>query len=199
MTSGGGPQGGLRSIGRRAFQVFNRRYAVRRHVVLGRNVHLGIGTIVEAPRRMVIEDDVYIGKYCTIECDGRVGRGTIIGNLVGLVGRADHDHRVVGRLMRDAPWIGDADFARPIEENHLDIEGDAWIGFGSIVLSGLTVGRGAVVAAGSVVTSDVPRYAVVAGVPARQVGVRFDADEIERHETALGLPLADRTPRPPAG
>ncbi|HTS15725.1 MAG TPA: hypothetical protein VMH24_08650 [Candidatus Sulfotelmatobacter sp.] len=197
MTLPAGPRGGFRSIGRRAFQMFNRRYAVRRNVVLGHDVHLGIGTIVEAPHRMVIEDKVYVGKYCTIECDGRVGRGTIIGNLVGLIGRADHDHHVVGRLMRDAPWIGDADFKRPPEENQLDIEGDAWIGFGAIVLSGLTVGRGAVVAAGSVVTSDVPRYAIMAGVPARQVGMRFDPDEIERHEGALGLPPGERTPRAP--
>ena len=81
-------------------------------MTVGRGVHFGVGTVVEAPRQLVIEDDVYIGKYCTIECDGRIGRGTIIGNQVGLVGRTDHDYRVVGRLMRDAPWVGDPDFAR---------------------------------------------------------------------------------------
>jgi acetyltransferase-like isoleucine patch superfamily enzyme len=45
----------------------------------------------------------------------------------------------------------------------------AWIGLGSIVMKGVTVGDGAVVAAGSVVTSDVPARAIVAGNPARQV------------------------------
>ncbi len=196
MTAGAGPDGGMRGLARRAFQVFNRRYAIRRHVSVGRRVHLGIGTVVEAPRQLVIEDDVYIGKYCTIECDGRIGRGTILGNQVGLVGRTDHDYRAVGRLMRDAPWVGDPDFARPAAENRLDVEGDAWIGYGAVVLSGLTIGRGAIVAAGAVVTQDVARYAIVAGVPARQVGTRFQPDEIERHEAALGLPAADRTPRP---
>ena len=44
------------------------------------------------------------------------------------------------------------------------------------------------------VTSDVPRYAIVAGVPARVVGQRFNDDEIRRHEEALGLPLNERTP-----
>jgi len=65
------------------------------------------------------------------------------------------------------------------------------------VLSGVKVGRGAVLAAGSVVTSDVPRYAIVAGVPARVVGQRFNDDEIRRHEEALGLPQSERT-HPPA-
>ena len=43
--------------------------------------------MLEAPQSLVVEDDVYIGKYCTIECDGRIGAGTIIANTVGLIGR----------------------------------------------------------------------------------------------------------------
>jgi len=50
------------------------------------------------------------------------------------------------------------------------IEDDAWIGTGVIVLPGITVGSCSVVAAGSVVTRDVPSHAIVAGVPARPVG-----------------------------
>ena len=46
---------------------------------------------------------------------------------------------------------------------------DAWIGFNSIILKGVTVGRGAVVGAGSVVTNDVPDHTVVAGNPARVI------------------------------
>jgi acetyltransferase-like isoleucine patch superfamily enzyme len=195
MTSGAGPRGGVRGLARQVFQLFNRRYAVRRHVELGRQVHVGIGTVIEAPHRMVIEDDVYVGKYCTIECDGRIGRGSIIANQVGLIGRADHDYRMVGRLMRYTPWIGDPNFGGTAAGMRLVVEGDVWVGFGAIVLTGVTIGRGAVVAAGAVVTRDVARYAIVAGVPARQVGVRFDADEIERHEAALGLAAAERTPR----
>ena len=64
----------VRRTGRAIFQVLNRRYAVRRNVRLGRDVHIGIGTILEAPHQLVVENEVYIGKYCTIEADGLIGR-----------------------------------------------------------------------------------------------------------------------------
>ena len=57
---------------------------------------------------------------------------------------------------------------------------DVWLGFsGCMILSGVTVGHGAVVAARAVVTRDVPAYAVVAGNPARVVRHRFDAGTVE--------------------
>lgn len=184
----------VRRTGRAIFQVLNRRYAVRRNVRLGRDVHIGIGTILEAPHQLVVENEVYIGKYCTIETDGLIGRGTIIANQVGLIGRNDHDYRAIGKSMRNAPWVGEAGYGGPGLDELVVVEGDAWIGYGAIVLSGTTVGRGAIVAAGAVVTADVPRYAIVAGVPARQVGIRFWGDEIVRHEMAMGLPAEQRTP-----
>jgi acetyltransferase-like isoleucine patch superfamily enzyme len=55
---------------------------------------------------------------------------------------------------------------------------DVWIGRRSIILSGITIGDGAVIAAGSVVTKDVPAYAVVGGNPARIIKNRFDDDTI---------------------
>lgn len=51
------------------------------------------------------------------------------------------------------------------------IEDDAWIGFGSAIFKGVTIGQGAVVAAMSVVTKDVPAYTVVGGNPAHAIGV----------------------------
>jgi hypothetical protein len=54
------------------------------------------------------------------------------------------------------------------------IGNDVWSGFGSLVLSGVTVGDGAVIAAGAVVTRDVPAYAIVGGVPAKVIGYRFE-------------------------
>jgi len=181
------PRIGLaRRAGQRLFQSFNRRYAVRRNVRLGPRVHIGIGTILEAPHELTVESDVYFGKYCTIECDGWIGRGTIVANQVGLIGRNDHDSRAIGLTMREAPWVGLPGYSGPGADERLVIEGDNWIGYGAIVLSGVTVGRGAIVAAGAVVTRDVPRYAIVAGVPARKVGRRFTDEEIARHEAALG-------------
>jgi len=65
------------------------------------------------------------------------------------------------------------------------IEDDVWIGHGSIILTPARIGRGAVVAAGSVVTKDVPSYAIVAGVPARVIKMRFTPEEIVKHEYLL--------------
>jgi virginiamycin A acetyltransferase len=56
------------------------------------------------------------------------------------------------------------------------IKDDVWIGTNAIVLSGVTIGRGAIVAAGSVVTHSIPPYAVVGGVPAKLIKMRFDDD-----------------------
>lgn len=60
------------------------------------------------------------------------------------------------------------------------IGNDVWIGANSIVLDGVNVGDGAIIAAGSVVVKDVPPYAVVGGVPAKVIRYRFSKDEIDK-------------------
>lgn len=56
------------------------------------------------------------------------------------------------------------------------VKDDVWIGYGSIILSGVHIGQGAVIAAGSVVSHDVPPYAIVGGVPARLIKYRFSEE-----------------------
>ncbi|MNF57728.1 Streptogramin A acetyltransferase [compost metagenome] len=61
-----------------------------------------------------------------------------------------------------------------ITRTQLIIEDDVWLGHNSTILAGVTkIGRGAIVAAGAVVTSNVPPYAIMAGIPAKQIGQRF--------------------------
>ena len=57
---------------------------------------------------------------------------------------------------------------------------DVWLGYRALVLPGVTIGDGAVVAAASVVASDVPPYAIVGGNPARVIRMRYEADDVER-------------------
>ncbi len=56
---------------------------------------------------------------------------------------------------------------------------DVWIGHGAKIRAGVNIGHGAVIGMGSVVTKDVAPYTVVAGVPAKEIGKRFDAELIE--------------------
>jgi len=171
----------LRPIWLRLFKL----YAIRGEVAFGSDLHLGIGSKIYAPKKLTIGRDVYIGKLCTIECDGQIGDEVLIANSVGIVGRYDHDFSVVRTPIRRAPWIGERDYHVTQSRNQVNICSDVWIGFGAIVLSGVTVGRGAIVAAGSVVTRDVRPYAIVAGNPAREMGSRFTEDVAARHERLL--------------
>ena len=62
------------------------------------------------------------------------------------------------------------------------IKNDVWIGVNSTILDGITIGNGAVIAAGSVVTKDVPPYAIVGGNPAKIIKYRFSKDIIDKIE-----------------
>jgi acetyltransferase-like isoleucine patch superfamily enzyme len=170
---------------KRLLLVLYRRFAVRENVTLGTGVHVGFGSILWAPNSLVVGDDVYIGKYCTVECDGSIGSGVMIANQVGLIGRHDHDIRVVGRSVRRSPWIGDPDYGGPGKGLRIVIEDDVWVGYAAVIVTGVRIGRGAVVAAGSVVLDDVEPYSIVAGNPARRVNDRFTGQEIVEHELLL--------------
>lgn len=85
------------------WQGFYRRYAVRDHVTLGENVHIGMGSELDATVGLTVGRDVYIGKGCTLEFNGSIGDGVMIANRVGLVGRRVHDVSAVGRKVRDTP------------------------------------------------------------------------------------------------
>ena len=174
------------SVVRKLTQFLIRLYAVRANVDLGQGVHIGPGTIVSSTQKLSIGDGTYIGKGCTIQVAGTIGRGVLIANRVGIIGRADHDLRAVGYPMSYAPWIGTV--GSTLEgTNVVNIGEDVWIGYGAIVLSGITIGRGAIIAAGSVVTKDVATYTIVAGNPARVKGERFGVGQIEQHENAVDI------------
>ena len=165
---------------------FYRLYAVRQNVITGLNLHLGIGTILWAPHKLSVGNNVYIGKYCTIECDGVIGDNVMIANHVGLIGRYDHDYTCVGKPIRSTPWIGSPDYNGPGKDLKVVIEDDVWIGFGAVVLSGVRIGKGAIVAAGSVVTKDIEPYSIAGGNPAKKITERFASnDDLVKHEDIL--------------
>lgn len=68
-------------------------------------------------------------------------------------------------------WSGDNESRT---KGKIVLDDDVWLGYGATVMSGVHIGRGAIVAAGAVITKDVPPYAIVGGVPAKIIKYRFD-------------------------
>lgn len=162
-----------------------RLYSVRGRVTVGPKTHIGLLSRIWAPNSLTIGRGCYIGKMCTIEVDGQIGNDCLIANNVGIIGRHDHDYREIGTPITQAKWIGDiSKDVGPGDPGFISIGSDVWIGYGAILLSGISIGRGAIIAAGSVVTNSVQPYTVVAGTPAKYIRSRFSLEEARRHETA---------------
>lgn len=164
-----------------------RLLAVRKNVTVGKDFHVGPGSVVWAPQKLTIGRDVYIGKNVTIQVDGEIGDNVLIGNTVGVIGRTDHAVSIIGVPIREAPWVGD----RPeLLSQSTRIGSDVWIGYGATILSGVTIGDSAIVGAGALVTRDVEANTVVAGAPAIKKRQRFSDSDFSlhwRHLEAKGL------------
>ena len=173
--------------------------SARVDIRVGPGLHVGARTRFWAPESIRIGKQVYVGKDVHVEANCEIGDYCLIANRVAFVGRNDHDYRTPGVPVRFGTWIGARAADDPLRQVRVVVEADCWIGFGAVLMTRVRVGKGAVVAAGSVVTADVPPYAIVAGCPARVVGSRFaSAAEVERHEAAIAagtFSFSERGPR----
>lgn len=115
---------------------------------------------------------LYIGKFCSISTDVHI--------LLGGNHRTDwittYPFNILSQNFPSANNIT----GHPSTKGDIKIGNDVWVGYGSTILSGITIGDGAVIAANAVVTKDVPPYTIVAGNPARVVKKRFDDVIIEK-------------------
>lgn len=105
-------------------------------------------------------EKLVIGNYCSIAP-----------NCTFLLG-GEHEYKTLSTYPFKNKYnngINEAKTKGPIM-----VEDDVWIGFNSLILSGVTIHKGAIVAAGSVVTKDIPPYAIVGGNPAKVIKFRFD-------------------------
>lgn len=125
---------------------------------IGRNCALYSGSEYKAPWKITVGDCSSIASGCII--DGR--RGVSIGRNVTIAFNV-----MIWSLQHD---VNSHDFT-PVG-SEVSIEDNVWLASSCIILPGIKVGKGAVVASGSVVTKDVDEYSVVAGNPARVVGKR---------------------------
>lgn len=133
------------------------------NVFIGNNVYFGPNSLLICTLSQIeIGDNVMFGPNVTIITGG-------------------HRTDVVGRYMvsvKNSEKLPEND--RPVR-----IIGDNWIGANSTILKGVTIGEGSVIAAGSVVTKDVPPYTIWGGVPARQLSVRFTEEYLNKHKMLI--------------
>jgi acetyltransferase-like isoleucine patch superfamily enzyme len=144
--------------------------------------------------RAVMTDvfDVEVGRYTygAFQIDGSIATGTRIGSFCSVapgvrLGGSHHPLSYVSThaflYVANRGFVAENDWELMREANKpVVVEDDVWLGADAVVLPGVRVGRGAVVAAGAVVTHDVPAYAIVAGVPARLVRRRMDEERARR-------------------
>lgn len=126
-------------------------------------VNLGRYTSISGPGTRICAEvnEINIGSFCSIAS-----------NVI--IQEYYHDYRrattynILTNIFKAYSEKGEG-----ISKGSINIEDDVWIGSNSVILSGVTIGRGAIIGAGSVVTKDVERYSVVGGNPAKKIRDRF--------------------------
>lgn len=146
--------------------------------LLSGKIRIGRYTSFNGPGSDIISKvhDVTIGNFCSIarnctiqEFNHKTDRCTSYYIIRNLIDAADRQEYI---------WSGSED--KDIESRGpITIGNDVWIGAQVVVLSGVTIGSGAVIAANSTVTHDVPPYAIVGGTPAKILKYRFDHELIK--------------------
>jgi acetyltransferase-like isoleucine patch superfamily enzyme len=123
-----------------------------------------------------------VWAYCGSEARVRIGSYCSIAPGVAFVTGGIHPAHWVSTYPFRANWRlpGAFEDGMPMTKGDIEVGCDVWIGTDALVLSGVKIGHGAIVAARAVVTRDVPPYAVVAGAPAKVVKYRFDPATISR-------------------
>ena len=129
-------------------------------------------------------DYSYLGENCDV-ADAVIGKFTAIANSVRIgapnhpMGRASQHRFTYVPEYYDATASRDRDFFADRRGDRVIVGNDVWIGHAAILLPGVTVGDGAVIGAGAVVSRDVAPYTIVGGVPARAIRNRFDGSVAE--------------------
>ena len=131
----------------------------------------------------------YIGDNCSI--NAKIGRFCSIGNKVTVLTGTHPSHEFVSTspvfyslgMQNGTTFVSKQKFNEHMffdsdKQYGCEIGNDVWIGFGSVVIGGITIGDGAIIAAGSVVTTNVQPYSIVGGCPAKEISRRFSNNTI---------------------
>jgi len=124
---------------------------------------------------LIAAEHVFIAYNCVIYPNVTIGKYTMLAPGVSILGG---DHNI------DNPNTPIIFSGRPAMAKTM-IGEDVWIGAGVTIKAGVTIGNGVIIGASSVVTKDIPDYAIYAGNPAKLIRMRFGEDEIELHKAML--------------
>lgn len=121
-----------------------------------------------AKTKISIGDRVQFGQYCNIASDVKFGNSILIAGRVCFVGRNDHLSNIPGEFI----WDGERG-----NDKSTIVEDDVWVGTNSTVIAGVNIGRGSIIAAGSIVTKNIPPCEIWGGVPAKKIKDRFKTEQ----------------------
>ena len=160
------------------FKVWQVRPASGNHLTIGANSLLSCRISFDrAGAKVRIGDRTYIGDSHLVAADSLViGDDVLISWGVTIVDHNSHALDWDQRASDVLDWANGHKNWDHVETRPVEIGNKAWIGFNAIILKGIVIGENAIVAAGSVVTKDVPPHAIVAGNPARIVRMLNEHD-----------------------
>jgi len=164
----------LKKILKNIRMFFIKNIKLRKWTFHGR-FYCGYNGFANTPK-VEIEDNVYIGnKFHFSVGELKIGCNTLIASQVSIVG-GDHLYNKHGVFLRSLE----------VKKTQKVIIGkDCWIGHGVIIMTGVEIGDGAIVAAGSVVTKNVPPLKIYAGSPAKPIKNRFDSYKEEQNHLSF--------------
>jgi len=148
----------------------------------GSNFHAGRNVALWAKKTITIGNNCYIGRNSQIECNTKIGNNVLIANNVSFLGKYDHNYQEIGTPIRFSSQIRDKNYSWLEIDKVIKVGDDVWIGLGCIILSGVEIKSGCIIAAGSVLTKDTEEYSIYAGVPAKKIANRFNSSsDLNRH------------------
>lgn len=154
---------------------------------IGYNFHAGRNVFLWAKKSIKIGNNCYMGRNSQIECNATIGNNVLIANNVTFIGKYDHCYQQIGVSIRYASQVQDSDYDWLELDREVIVGDDVWIGYGSIVLSGVKIESGCIIAAGSTVTKDTDPYGIYVGVPAKRISDRFASEnDLNKHLKLLG-------------
>lgn len=166
---------------------FNYKYLMCK---CGKKVHFSPLSSFFSYKNVAMGNNVYIGPHAIFMAANSkiyIGNHVVLGPKVTLIG-GDHNINEIGKFIIDTKEKGQDD------DKDIIIEDDVWIGANVTILKGCTIGRGAVVGAGSLVTKNIPDYAIAVGIPSKVIRFRWNIETIIEHEK-LVYPVDKRKSR----